>query len=95
MQEAEDANRVRHYGISSDIGRARDDELARAGDPAGSPALRKFDETVGREDNLLVDVNGGSGIFGFDVREDVVAIGERDNSSISHWDKQAMFCGRG
>jgi hypothetical protein len=39
MQNAKDANRVGRHDVGGDIGRARDDEFARASDPAGSPAF--------------------------------------------------------
>jgi hypothetical protein len=77
MQDAKDANRVGRHSVGSYIGRARDHELARAGDPTGSPFFRKIDETASRMGDLLVDINGRSRIFGFYMREDVVAIGVR------------------
>lgn len=77
MQDAKDANRIGGHDVGGDIGRARDHELARAGDPTGSPSFRKIDETASRMGDLLVDMNGRSRIFGFYMREGVVAIGVR------------------
>jgi hypothetical protein len=70
-----DANRVGGHDVGGDIGRARDHELARAGDPTGSPVFRKIDETASRMGDLLVDSR--CRIFSFYVREDVIAIGVR------------------
>ena len=78
VKHAQDANGITVDQVGRDIGRARNDKLPRASDAPGPTALRKVEQAPHGVDDLFVDMNGGTGAFGLDVAEYVVAIGPRE-----------------
>ncbi|KAH2812612.1 hypothetical protein KXV85_005078, partial [Aspergillus fumigatus] len=78
VQDAQNSDRLSGHGVGCHIGRAGDDELARAGDAAGTAALRKVDQAARCGGDPLVDGDRRARIVRFDMGEDAVAIGERE-----------------
>ena len=77
VQDAQDANPIGGHDIGGDEGCARNDKLARPGDPAGAAALGKVEKPPHGGDDLIVDIDRRARAFGFNVFEDGVAVGER------------------
>jgi hypothetical protein len=77
VQDAQNSNPVGGNKISSDVGRTRNDQLPRPGDPARAAALRKVEEPPHRSDDLIVDIDRGTRVLGFNMFEDVVAVSQR------------------
>lgn len=76
VQDAENPDRVRHYDISCDIGRAYNDELARACHAAGAAAFRKVEKQARRRGDPFVDSDRCAWVLSLDMGEDAVAISE-------------------
>ena len=78
MQDAKNANGLSTHKIGGEIGCACNDEFACAGNAAGAAAFRKVAEPTCRDRNPFVDSNGRGRILAFNMREVVIAIGERE-----------------
>lgn len=88
MKHTQDANGIAIDQVGRDIGRARDDQLARAGDTPGSAAFGKVEQAPRSIGNLFVNMNRGTRILGFNVAENTVAIRQR----VPRPDELHRFC---
>jgi hypothetical protein len=75
MKHAQDANGFTVDQIGCDIRCARDDQLARASDTPRAATVRKVEQAPRGIGDLFVNMNRRTGILGFDVAENAVAIG--------------------
>ena len=68
----------RRRPIGRDLGRARNDQLARAIDAPGPAAVRKVEQAPRGIGDLFVDMNRCTRTFSFDMAENIVAIRQRE-----------------
>src|SRR5260364_304738 len=76
VEHAQDANSLTVDKVRRDIRCARDDQLARACDAPGPTTVRKVEQAPRGIGNPLVNMNRGKWVLGFDVTENIVAIGQ-------------------
>ena len=78
VEHAQEANSIGVDQIGRDLGRARNDQLARAIDAPGPAAVRKVEQAPRGIGDLFVDMNRCTRTFSFDMAENIVAIRQRE-----------------
>ena len=77
VQEAQNSKPIGGYNVGGDEGRTRNDKLTRPGYSAGAAALSRLEKSPHGTDDLIVDIDRRTGVFGFNVFEDGVTVGQR------------------
>jgi hypothetical protein len=87
VEDTQDAHCAAADAIGNDIGRALNHEFARPFDSASATALWELRQTLDLRSNAVIHRDSGSWAILFDVVEDCVAIGLRENGSFQTHDR--------
>ena len=82
VQHTQDPNAVARDAIGDDIERAGNNQLPRLLDAAGTATMRKLRQGFDPLPDAVIDGDGGLWAVGFDVVEDGVAVGLREDGPL-------------
>src|ERR1017187_9554424 len=88
LKDTQNANRLTSNAICDDVGRALNYEFARPFDSAGATAFRELRQALDLRSNAVIYGNSRSWAVLFDVVEDCVTIGLRENGPFQPHDRK-------